>query len=101
MNRVILSIEQDTETLRQLGSRPRVQGGAIEYQPTSSIDSPDDAPARGPDVEPAKPDGKGGNGGAGGKDKAGTPAKGDGKAATPKAKGDGTGDKAKAGKGGT
>ncbi len=52
INRAVMSVEQDAEVLRAMGSRQRVQDGALDYTP--SIDDPD-APPPAPAPTPAPP----------------------------------------------
>ncbi|MGE0546853.1 MAG: type II secretion system secretin GspD [Kofleriaceae bacterium] len=56
INRAVLSVEQDIETLRAFGGRTQVFDGAIDYAP-SGIDDPD-APKPAPDAKPATPEAK-------------------------------------------
>ena len=44
INRAVLSVEADLETIRAMGARQRVETGALDYAP-SSIDDPDATPA--------------------------------------------------------
>lgn len=47
INRAVLSVEADLETIRAMGARQRVETGALDYAP-STIDDPDATPAPAP-----------------------------------------------------